>query len=69
MRKTELQKQTIALIEQLSTEELEMVVALLMDLQIRQARDTFHSVEPDVEIAIKRIMKKYERAWKTLAKM
>lgn len=69
MQKAELQKQAIALIEQLSTEELKVVVDLLTDLQNRQARDTSHPVEPDVEIAIKRIKKKYERAWKTLAKL
>ena len=69
MGRAELQKQAIALIEQLSTEELEMVVNLLTDLQNRQARDTAHPVEPDVKIAIKRIKKKYERAWKTLAKL
>ena len=69
MRKAELQKQAIALIEQLSTEELEVVVDLLTDLQKRQARDTAHPVDPDVEIALKKILKDYERAWKTLAKM
>ena len=46
-----------------------MVVNLLTDLQNRQAQNTAHPVDPDVEIAIKRIKKKYERAWKTLAKM
>ena len=45
-----------------------MVVDLLTDLQNRQAGNTAHSVEPDAEIAIKKIMKDYERAWKTLAK-
>ena len=69
MGKAELQQQAVALIEQLSTEELEVVVALLTDLQNRQAQNTAHPVEPDVEIAIKEIFKKYERAWKTLAKM
>ena len=69
MRKAELQKQAITLIEQLPTEELEMVIDLLTDLQNRQAQDTVQPVGPDVEIAIKRIKKKYERAWKTLAKM
>ena len=69
MQKAELQQQAVALIEQLSTEELEAVVDLLSDFQNRQARDTAHPVEPDVEIALKKIMKKYERAWKTLAKM
>ena len=69
MQKAELQKQAIALIEQLSTEALKVVVDLLTDLQNRQVRDTAHPVEPDVKIAIKRIKKKYERAWKTLAKM
>ena len=69
MQKAELQQQAVALIEQLSTEELEVVVDLLTDLQNRQAQNTAHPVEPDVEIALKKIMKKYERAWKTLAKM
>ena len=69
MGKAELQQQAIALIEQLSTEELEAVVELLTDLQNRQAGDTAHPVEPDVEIALKKILKDYERAWKTLAKM
>ena len=76
MGKAELQKQAIALIEQLSTEELEVVIELLMDLRNRQAGDTAHPFDPDVEIAIpdveiaiKEIFKKYERAWKTLAKM
>jgi hypothetical protein len=69
MGKAELQQQAVALIEQLSTEELEVVVDLLTDLQNRQGRGTAHPVEPDVEIALKKIMKDYERAWKTLAKM
>ena len=69
MRKAELQQKAIALIEQLPTEELEMVVELLTDLQNRQVRDTSHPVDPDVEIALKKILKDYERAWKTLAKL
>ena len=69
MGKTELQQQAIALIEQLSTEELKLVVDLLVDLQNKQERDMGHSVEPNVKIAIRRIKKKYGRAWKTLAKM
>ena len=69
MRKTELQQQAIALIEQLSTKELEMVVELLTDLQNRRAGGTAHPVDPDAEIALKKILKDYERAWKTLAKM
>ena len=69
MRKAELQQQAIALIEQLSTEELEVAVELLTDFQNRQAGDTTHPVDPDVEIALKKILKDYERAWETLAKM
>ncbi len=69
MGKAELQQQAIALIEQLSTEGLQVVVDLLTDLHNRQAEDTAHPVDPDVEIAIKEIFKRYERAWKTLAKM
>ena len=37
MQKTELQQQAIAVIEQLSTEELKVVIDLLTDLQNRQA--------------------------------
>ena len=69
MQEAELQQQAIAIIEQLSTEELEVVVELLTDLQNRQAGDTVQPVDPDVEIALRKIMKDYERAWKTLAKM
>ena len=69
MGKAELQQQAIALIEQLSTEEWQVVVDLLTDFQNRQARDTAHPVDPDAEIALKKILKDYERAWKTLAKM
>ena len=69
MRKAELQQQAIALIERLSTEELEVVVKLLTDLQNRQVGNTAHPIDPDVEIALKKILKDYERAWKTLAKM
>ena len=46
-----------------------MVVKLLTDLQNRQAGDTAHPVDPDAEIALKKILKDYERAWETLAKM
>ncbi len=69
MGKAELQQQAIALIEQLSTEELEVVVELLTDFQNRQAGNTSHPIDPDAEIALKKILKDYERAWKTLAKM
>jgi len=69
MRKAELQHQVIALIKQLSTEELEMVVELLTDIQKRQTGDAAHPIDPDVEIAIKKIKKRYDWAWKTLAKV
>lgn len=69
MEKAELQKQAFELIEQLPTEELQVFVDLLTDFQNRQAQDTAHTVEADAEIALKEIMKDYERAWKTLAKM
>ena len=69
MGKAELKQQAIDLIEQLSTKELEVVVDLLTDLQNSHARGTAHPVEPDVEFALKKILKDYERAWKTLAKL
>lgn len=68
MRKAELQRQAIALIEQLYTEELEVVVELLTDLQNRLARDTAYPIDPDAEIALKKTLEDYERAYKTLAK-
>lgn len=33
----------------------------------QKAQNTAHPVEPDVEIAIKKIKKRYDRVWKTLA--
>ena len=45
-----------------------MVVDFLTDLQKIQVGDTAHAVEPDVEIALLKILKDYQRAWKTLAK-
>ena len=62
MGKAELQQKAIALIERLSTEELEVVVDLLTDLQNSHARGTTHPVEPGAEIVIKKILKNYERA-------
>lgn len=46
-----------------------MLTPKATDMGGEKARDTAHPVEPDVKIAIKRIKKKYERAWKTLAKL
>ena len=69
MQKEELQQHAIALIEQLSTEELEVVVEMLNELRTSHVPDTPHSVEAEARIALKKIMKNYERAWKTLAKM
>ena len=69
MDKAELQQQAVALIKQLSTEELNLVVDLLVNLQNKQERNMAHSVEPNVKIAIRKIKKDYDRAWKTLAKM
>ena len=68
MSKAELQQQAVALVEQLSAKELEVVVDLLTDIQKRQAGDTVHPVDPEAEIALEKILKDYDRAWKTLAK-
>ena len=68
MQKEELQQQAIALIEQLSTEELKLVVDLLLNLQNKQEQDTAHPVDIDAEIALEEILKNYDRAWKALAK-
>ena len=69
MDKTKLQQQAVALIEQLSTDELKVVVGLLRNLQSRQTGDTVHPIDPEAEIALEKILKDYDRAWKTLAKM
>ena len=69
MDKTKLQQQAVALIEQLSAKELKVVVGLLRNLQSRQTGDTVHPIDPEAEIALEKILKDYDRAWKTLAKM
>ena len=38
------------------------------DVGRKKAQNTAHPVEPNVEIAIKQIKQRYDRAWKTLAK-
>ena len=38
------------------------------DVGRQKAQNTAHPVEPNVEIAIKKIKQRYDRAWKTLAK-
>ena len=64
MGNAELQQQAIALIEQLSTEELKWLLSYSRIFRIDKHRTKAHPVDPDVEIAIKEIFKKYERAWK-----
>ena len=48
---------------------VEMLSTEVTDMRGEEVQTTAHLVEPDVEVAIKRIKKKYERAWKTLAKL
>ena len=46
-----------------------MLTPKATDMGGEKAQDTAHPVEPEVKIAMKRLTKKYERAWKTLAKL
>ena len=68
MRKADLQQQAIELIKQLSTEKLKAGIDYLTYLQDKEERETTHESASDFEIVIDKIVRKYDRAWKTLAK-
>ena len=68
MRKADLQQQAIELIKQLSTENLQAGVDYLTSLQDREGQEATHESAGDFEIVLDEIVKKYDRAWKTLAK-
>ena len=68
MRKADLQQQAIELIEQLSTEKLKSVIGYLTYLQDKEAWEATHQSASDFEIVLDEIVRKYDRAWKTLAK-
>ena len=68
MRKADLQQQAVALIKQLSTEKLKSGVDYLTYLQNKEAWEATHELAGDFEIVLDEIVRKYDRAWKTLAK-
>ena len=68
MRKADLQQQAVELIKQLSTENLQAGVDYLTYLRDKEAQEATHESAPDFEIVLDEIVRKYDRAWKTLAK-
>ena len=67
MRKADLQQQAIELIKQLSTENLQAGVDYLTALRDKEQEATHESAN-DFETVLDEIVRKYDRAWKTLAK-
>ena len=67
MQKADLQQQAVELIKQLSTENLQAGVDYLTSLQDREGQEAIHESASDFEIVLDEIVKRYDRAWKTLA--
>ena len=68
MRKADLQQQAIELIKQLSTEKLKSAIDYLNYLHDKAGREATHELASDFETVLDDIVRKYDRAWKTLAK-
>ena len=68
MRKADLQQQAVELIKQLSTENLQAGVDYLTALRDKEEQEATHESATDFEIVLDEIVRKYDRAWKTLAK-
>ena len=68
MRKADLQQQAIDLIKQLSTENPQTGVDYLNYLQDKEGQEATHESASDFEIVLEEIVRKYDRAWQTLAK-
>ena len=68
MRKADLQQQAVELIKQLSTENLQARVDYLTALRDKEEREATHESASDFETVLDEIVRKYDRAWKTLAK-
>ena len=68
MRKADLQQQAIELIKQLSTENLQAGVDYLTALRDKEGQEATNESATDFEIVLDEIVRKYDRAWKTLAK-
>ena len=68
MRKADLQQQAVELIKQLSTEKLKAVTDYLTYLEDKEAWEATHESVSTFETVLDEIVRKYDRAWKTLAK-
>ena len=68
MRKADLQQQAVELIKQLSTENLQAGVDYLTSLRDKEGQEATHKSATDFEVILDEIVRKYDRAWKTLAK-
>ena len=68
MRKAELQQQAVELIKQLSAEKLKAGIDYLTYLQDKEAWKATHKLVGDFDIVLDKIVRKYDRVWKTLAK-
>ena len=67
MRKTDLQQQAVNLIKQFSTENLQAGVDYLTSLRDKEGQEATHESSTDFEGVLDDIVRKYDRAWKTLA--
>ena len=68
MRKADLQQQAVDLGKRLSTENPQTGVDYLNYLQDREGKEATHESASDFEIVLDEIVRKYDRAWKTLGK-
>ena len=68
MRKADLQQQAVELIKQLSTENLQAGVDYLTALRDKEEQEATDESSTDFETVLDEIVRKYDRAWKTLAK-
>ena len=68
MRKADLQQQAVELIKQLSTEKLKAGIDYLIYLRDKEGQEATHESATDFDIILDEIVRKYDRAWKTLAK-
>ena len=68
MRKADLQQQAVELIKQLSTENLQAGIGYLTYLRDKEEQEATGESANDFETVLDEIVRKYDRAWKTLAK-
>ena len=68
MRKADLQQQAVELIKQLSTEDLQAGVDYLTSLRDKEGQEATRESSTGFESVLDEIVRKYDRAWKTLAK-